>query len=95
MKVSVLSFHSYTKLINQLLQKNVGILARITYLAGRSFSSFGTIAGSMESGNSTLNWIMSFPFSKGLRYVGMPSPKTHFRSPVLMHSPKKQQLKIH
>merc|ERR1719436_1500742 len=56
-------------------------------IQGISFSSFGTIAGSMESGNSTLNWIMSFPFSKGLRYVGMPSPKTHFRSPVLMHSP--------
>ena len=57
--------------------------------AGSSFSSFGTIAGSIDSGNSTLNWMMSFPFSKGLRYVGMPSPKTHFRSPVLMHSPIK------
>ena len=46
----------------------------ITYFSGRSFSSFGTIAGSIESGNSTLNWMMSLPFSKGLRYVGMPSP---------------------
>ena len=35
----------------------------------------------------SLTWMMSLPFSKGFLYWGIPSPRTIFKSPVLITSP--------
>lgn len=35
----------------------------------------------------TEKWIIRRPFSNGLRYMGIPSFKTHFVSPGLINSP--------
>lgn len=45
-------------------------------------------------GKFTRNWMISLPFSKGSRYMGMPSPIIHFTSSCLIISPVKEEEKI-
>jgi len=58
-----------------------------SYAGGSMDASFSATAGSKAGGKTTLNWMMSLPFSKGFLYWGMPSPRTIFKSPVLITSP--------